>query len=336
MSYPQVSIIVPVYNTENYIAECITSILQQSFTDFELILVNDGSTDNSLLVCQEWAAMDSRIRLFNIKNRGVGNARNIGIDSARGIWITFIDSDDYIDHDYLQQMLDSSRADVDLIQSGIIFFDNATGRELGRETLTDGLYLKRIDPGQSFIMATMPLITSPVSKLYRRDLLDAYDIRFDSRLAVGEDRDFNLGYLSVISQSCSIAYAGYYYRKGISGNLSSNKDYIQLLNWDIEYCRKLKKYFDTNRCDISITDKYLAHRVFHIYNDRLMQYVNAQQREIFQLIKVLSGVVSQKEYVWLCKHFKSVDCKRMTALVYRSRLPLFVSVYLKILCHKNG
>lgn len=336
MPYPQVSIIVPVYNTVNYISECVTSILCQSFTDFELILVNDGSTDNSLSICQGWADKDSRIRLLDIQNGGVSNARNVGIDSARGIWITFIDSDDYIDLDYLQQMMVASHADIDLIQSGIVFFDNETGKELGREILTDGLYLKRIDPEQSFIMATMPLITSPVSKLYRRELLNSYNIRFDYSITVGEDRDFNLSYLSIISQSHSIAYAGYHYRKGISGNLSSNKDYIQLLNWDIEYCRKLKKFFDANCCNTSITDRYFAHRVFNIYNDRLVQYVNTRQCEFLQLIKVLSGIVSQKEYIWLCKRFKLVDCRRITAMIYKSQSPLLISVYLKILSLKNG
>lgn len=336
MSNPQVSIIVPVYNTAQYLNVCIDSILNQTFADFELILINDGSKDCSLEICREYVKKDQRVSLIDKKNEGVSCARNSGIETAVGIWVAFIDSDDYICQDYLENLVRASGEGLDFVQSGIVFFNNETGAELGREILPQGLYLNRREPEQSFRMATLPLITSPVSKLYRRELLLENNIRFNLNISVGEDRDFNLTYLGVINKSCAIDYAGYYYRKGIYGNLSSNKDYIQLLDWDIDYIRKLKNFFESNGCDVVITDKYLAHRLFNIYNDRLIQYVNSQHKKFSEIKMTLKDIVSHKEYAWLCQHFDNVDCNQMTALIYKSKSPILISTYLKTLSRQNG
>lgn len=96
MNNPKVSVIVPVYNVEKLLQRCIDSILAQTFTDFELLLIDDGSKDKSGEICDEYAAKDSRIRVFHKQNGGVSTARNIGIDKAQGEWIYFVDSDDIV------------------------------------------------------------------------------------------------------------------------------------------------------------------------------------------------------------------------------------------------
>ena len=101
MEIPQISIVVPVYNVEKYLERCIDSILAQTFTDFELLLINDGSKDSSGLICDKYAEKDSRIRVFHKENEGVSRARNLGISNARGRWLCFIDSDDWVDKEYL-------------------------------------------------------------------------------------------------------------------------------------------------------------------------------------------------------------------------------------------
>lgn len=100
---PKVSIIVPVYKAEKYLNRCIDSILAQTFTDWELLLIDDGSTDRSGDICDEYAKKDTRIRVFHKENGGVSSARNLGLDSAQGEWVTFIDADDYILPDFLVQ-----------------------------------------------------------------------------------------------------------------------------------------------------------------------------------------------------------------------------------------
>ena len=88
-----VSIIVPVYNTEKFLHRCIDSILAQTYTDFELLLIDDGSKDSSGAICDEYAVKDARVRVFHKENGGVSSARNLGLDNAKGEWITFVDSD---------------------------------------------------------------------------------------------------------------------------------------------------------------------------------------------------------------------------------------------------
>ena len=118
---PKISVIVPVYKAEKYLHRCVDSILAQTFTDFELLLINDGSPDNSGVICDEYAQKDNRIRVFHKENGGVSSARNIGLDNAKGEWITFIDSDDYIEQGYFEIPLDTT-ADL-LIQNYESFND---------------------------------------------------------------------------------------------------------------------------------------------------------------------------------------------------------------------
>lgn len=97
---PKISVIVPVYNVQKYLSRCIDSILFQTFTDFELLLIDDGSQDNSGKICDEYAKKDTRIRVFHKKNGGVSSARNLGLDNASGKWISFVDADDFLEQDY--------------------------------------------------------------------------------------------------------------------------------------------------------------------------------------------------------------------------------------------
>lgn len=112
------SVIVPIYNREKSIKKCVDSILRQSEKDFELILVDDGSTDNSLKICKDFEKTDNRIIVIHKENGGVSSARNAGIDVARGKYVVFVDSDDYVDNNYLEIL---SSKDADLVISGVIF-----------------------------------------------------------------------------------------------------------------------------------------------------------------------------------------------------------------------
>ncbi|MDR0682121.1 MAG: glycosyltransferase [Dysgonamonadaceae bacterium] len=108
MQIPEISIVVPVYNAEKYLPDCLDSIINQTFTDFELLLVDDGSTDSSNAICLEYAQKDFRIQILTQKNGGASSARNFGINKAQGKWITFIDSDDWVTGDFLEQMLNTA------------------------------------------------------------------------------------------------------------------------------------------------------------------------------------------------------------------------------------
>ena len=108
MAVPIISVVVPVYNIEKYLDRCITSILNQTFRDFELLLVDDGCTDNSGAICDRYASNDDRVRVFHKPNGGVSSARNRGIEEAQGQFICFVDSDDWVETTYLQIFMDYS------------------------------------------------------------------------------------------------------------------------------------------------------------------------------------------------------------------------------------
>ena len=110
-----ISIIVPIYNVEKYLRQCLDSILNQTYQNFECLLINDGSLDNSADICREYVSKDSRFKYFEKENGGVSSARNLGIECSRGEYITFIDSDDWVDYDYLEVLYNSlvdERADI--------------------------------------------------------------------------------------------------------------------------------------------------------------------------------------------------------------------------------
>ncbi len=124
MKGPKISIIVPVYNVEQYISRCIDSVLNQTFTDFELLLIDDGSPDKSGEICDEYALKDNRIRVFHKSNGGVSSARNLGLDNAIGEWIYFVDSDDIIFEDALETFLIKVSKDYDCLMGGYVVVDN--------------------------------------------------------------------------------------------------------------------------------------------------------------------------------------------------------------------
>ena len=117
---PLLSIIVPVYNTATYLPACLDSILSQGFTDFEVLLVDDGSSDGSGAICDKYAEADSRVRVFHQENGGVSSARNLGLSQAKGEWIYFVDSDDEMLPDGLQTLVDCISDDVDIVMGGIL------------------------------------------------------------------------------------------------------------------------------------------------------------------------------------------------------------------------
>ena len=105
MNNELISIIVPIYNTEKYLRQCLDSIINQTYTNFEVLLVNDGSTDSSGMICQEYVENDSRFRYFEKENGGVSSARNLGLECSGGAYITFIDSDDWVESNHLEALL---------------------------------------------------------------------------------------------------------------------------------------------------------------------------------------------------------------------------------------
>ncbi|MGN0243010.1 MAG: glycosyltransferase family 2 protein [Lachnospiraceae bacterium] len=201
-----ISVIIPVYNTERYLKEAVDSVLEQTFPDWELILVDDGSEDDSGNICEEYAERDCRIQTIHTENRGVSNARNTGIEHASGEWIVFLDSDDIMQKNMLETLLLYS-GNVNLVVCGILTIPNQ--KELAfveRVTYYDSLQsaLEELDE-----IREGGFYHSPVNKLYRRHYMT---MRFHPDITLGEDFCFNLEYMSQCGAICAIPDMLYSYR----------------------------------------------------------------------------------------------------------------------------
>lgn len=206
----KLSIIIPVYNAEAHIRQCLDSILAQKFKDYELLLINDGSTDNSGNICNEYAEKDNRVKVYHQKNFGVSTARNKGLENSNGEWITFVDSDDYIGVDYFVDIEKHENADWILLN-----IEREINNQLDLFLNFDNSYI----PVNSFIdtYSLYPDFPSPWGRFFKSQIIKRNNIRFNNELKFGEDAVFNLNYL----QFCKIIYtsnsSSYVYRDTEAG-----------------------------------------------------------------------------------------------------------------------
>ena len=194
---PVISVIVPVYNQEALVARCIESILLQSFADFELILIDDGSTDNSGILCDEWSLKDSRIRSFHQQNSGVSVARNMGIEQAKGIYIVFVDSDDWVRKDYLDCLLKDALGNGKrgLVIQGFLSYAPDGSRRNDEKCFVSVSSDSYANIGEMIEQYDLGECGFTVSKLYNRSLIMQYGIRFEKHISFCEDLLFMYDYL---------------------------------------------------------------------------------------------------------------------------------------------
>ncbi|MDE6272749.1 MAG: glycosyltransferase family 2 protein [Muribaculaceae bacterium] len=175
---PTLSIIVPVYNTERFLSNCIESILNQTFSDFELILVNDGSKDNSLSICRKYSEIDSRLKVISQENQGVTEARKKGVQAALGEYVIFVDSDDTIPVDSLENLWAERSNQYDIVIGGIQ--NNLKNNEI-------------LEPTQYQIKCLLGIVSpGPVGKLFRRSLFDEKSFNLPREIIKGEDMLMNI------------------------------------------------------------------------------------------------------------------------------------------------
>lgn len=222
---PDVSIIVPIYNVEKYLRRCIDSILSQTFISFELLLIDDGSTDASGAICDEYALMDRRIHVTHQINRGVSAARNVGLDKSVGKYVCFVDSDDWVTSDYLATLMEQVQG-FDVLFFGFFHRYNDESsmslslrrqcavNEIEKEQLL--LFLCKNDTGYNVLGYTC-------DKIFRRDLIEKYNLRFDENICLGEDEIFALAYC-LKAQSLKVIPDVLYNYSQRAGGLASQKE----------------------------------------------------------------------------------------------------------------
>ncbi len=232
---PSLSVVIPIYNAEKFIEKCVESIIKQTYIDWELLLINDGSTDKSLDICQRYAEQDLRIVCINKQNGGVSSARNVGIEVAKGKFITFVDADDWLEADHFTHIMCVSE-DMDLVVNG------------HKEINTNSVVEKRIT-GKNFYtldelkadydrLYPLSLINFPWSKRFKCELIK--NQRFDEKVKLGEDYLFNMQYLSKCSSIAFLLSCDYCYNK--TNNSSATKKFREE-----DFCLCVKVYNEAKK-----------------------------------------------------------------------------------------
>lgn len=236
-----ISIIVPVYNSSRYLYKCIQSILEQTYEDFELLLIDDGSTDNSREICEEFSCKDSRIKVLCKKNGGVSSARNLGLDSAQGDLITFVDSDDWVHPDFLRKRYDrliSEAADVSYCDVKLVY-----------GTHTEYCPAAEISQEETQVNAWIKSRTtySPIL-LIKRELIEQNKLRYIEGLRFGEDFNFILKLIMHTKKISHVPEALYYYNKqnqcSTMHNLSKYRDDLKIVYEDLINTFKMHHCYD--------------------------------------------------------------------------------------------
>lgn len=234
----KISVIVPIYNAEKYISECIESIINQTYCNLEIILVDDGSTDASKKICDSYAKLDKRIKVFHNENRGVSYTRNFGIINSNGKYIIFVDADDTINENYVDLLISTMlKYNSDIAICGFDFISNVINQKYiirEKESVFEGIL-------KNDYYALEPFLLTPWGKIYKRSILMKYNIFFPERYNIAEDQIYNFNYLGTIKKYVFINKALYNYYDRNNCSLSKKRN-ICNFNAEIE-CLKVKKKF---------------------------------------------------------------------------------------------
>ena len=287
-----ISIIVPVYNNEKYLDKCVKSIVNQTYQNLEIILVDDGSPDNCPRICDEWAKTDGRIRVVHKQNGGVSSARNAALDIATGDYISFVDSDDYLEPNAIEVLLSEIAKNNADISMGSLFFDYIDGRETQKQE-SSNLIIENDDILKDYLL-DKNIRPEVWNKLYKADLFR--NIRFPLGTSYAEDFKINYYILKICKKAALSDKCLYHYLQE-SGN-SSTTSYMtvpraesykiskeilddQKSESELYYCalwRLIVRLFALITRVCKADDKSFMGRYFDVYRQEILKY----KKEIYK------------------------------------------------------
>lgn len=275
-----ISIITPIYNKELYIEKCIKSIINQSYKDWELILVDDGSTDNSASICKEFVKKDSRIKYYFQENQGPGSARNNGISKANGDFLIFVDSDDYLNQDYLKILIRESENDLVISGYSELYCDKDKFIQVAPPTIQ----IEKLEDLTKIIFNKdiFKFFVAPWCKLYKTSIIINNNILFKD-IPYGEDVIFNFNYIKFCSK-ISLVSSSEYINRIVSGTLS--RRHIENMTSYLEEVEKAALELFANNTPDSYKLQYLYVR------DLKLLLIN--ELESYQNFKKICNIVKVK------------------------------------------
>ena len=294
--HPQVSVVMPVYNAEKFLHESVGSILKQKFSDFELILVDDGSKDKSALICDEYARVDCRVKVVHKENGGVSSAKNVGLDIAKGQFLTFCDSDDTYDSDYLEAAYSAMQdSEIDVFVGGLIeeiWQDEKIVKEIPYKiSKTKILTPKEISDGIS-VEFPPAIVVGSCCKMYRLKLINDNKIRHIP-LDLGEDYCFIFDLLKFVNRIHFSDKIYYHYRRINSNSLYTkvNKNIYNIVTETFNRREELALYCG---CDDATLLRIQKERVINHIASLHKYYANSAQTTKKEKYKLLKDIATDK------------------------------------------
>ena len=221
-----ISIIVPVYNVENYVDRCVESLVRQTYQNLEIILVNDGSPDRSPELCDQWAGKDDRIKVIHKPNGGVSSARNAGLEAAAGAWVFFVDSDDFLPEDALEGLARRQRETGADLVCGSFHYIKVRNKSYYKAYAEKVLLRQDFTNHMAFLMTE--LRPTACGKLFNTRMIKEHGLAFPMNIPWGEDAIFHYRYLSHVSSIVTTGLCVYHYDMTREG--SAVKKYYENLN----------------------------------------------------------------------------------------------------------
>lgn len=313
---PLISIIVPVYKAESTLNKCADSLLNQTYSNIEVVLVDDGSPDNSPSICDEITKLDNRVKTIHIPNGGVSNARNIGMQNAVGDYLCFVDSDDYVDANYIQNFVDGLTESADLVFQGINEVkDNG---DIIKKVPDYGIYCEdNVLEGISDINK-YSMFGYVCNKLYRRSIIKEHNITFRTDINISEDRIFALQYMAYVKEMRTINKSAYFYIMQTTGLTLRQRSYEEIKTAADENLRVAKELLknrcsdrfsrDTKRMYIMSATGYLI-ALFKLKYSYMQRYraIDQFQKEYVQWLSLYTPVSTDQKVLYeLLKHSPSI------------------------------
>ncbi|MCK9265911.1 glycosyltransferase [bacterium] len=333
MTNPIISIIVPIYNTEAYLRKCLDSLVEQTLKEIEIILVNDGSTDNSGKICDEYAKKDKRIKVIYHENKGVAGARNSGMKVAKGEFLTFVDSDDYVSKEYIGKMLEYYKkypvADVVIFGQVRIVGKRTTIYIPEEEALMD----RKKFSENFFEFRKKNLLDVTTNKLYRTSL--AKTLKFTPDIQPGEDSLFNFQYYTLCKKIVLSKEYGYFVirrNSSIMGQLYSRYYPSFELQKSLEMHKSFRKAF----AEIGILPTIIEERYINLYPRWFYSVLsNVIKKEtpyttIEQIKKIRKIMDYHKKEGIKKENLKKGSLSRFLQLCYLLKHPLLIWIFLKV------
>lgn len=330
-----ISVIMPVYNVEKYLSISVDSILNQTFINFELILIDDGSTDNSGILCDEYAAQDSRIRVIHVQNGGVSNARNIGLKQARGKYVYFCDSDDYLDSQAFEIIIKTlERYHADLLIFGY-YFKSDIKSSVNQQSIdsypvswNDSIFY----PSKESIKESLvdlwnkSLMYNIWNKVYRLDIIKSNDIEFSIKLTMGEDLDFTNKYFIHCNSFYVLKDCFYYYIREREGSATTRyvKDWFEIR---VEEHERLLDFFSKYKLINSESKEFLSRRFIErvigcIENEFSIKNNSSRNAKLRQIKKIINN-----DYTREALYSAKLTSKKMKIMVIPLRIKSVLLVY---------